>query len=402
MRLFYFVTDSYPAWRVDLTELFSNELSALGLATTWSMRRDDGGGFARVRANGEDIYLPVAAPGVPGIAPIIRRLGEVFSEIIIFAKFIFGPRFDFIQVRDDRYAAGLFALLAARLRGSKFIYWVSFPFPENDLEKAKLASGVHRLFLHARGALTRWWLYKTMLSNADHVFVQSNRMKKDIAEYGLPEDRMTPVPMGVSKRLLEWVAVEQHAIEKDSIVYLGSFARARRLETLIEAFSLVIQRVPNAKLYMVGRGDIPEDRLILENLCQRLGIGDQVFFPGFLSKEAAWSRAASAAVCVSPIYSSPIFDCASPTKLYEYMALGRPIVANEHPEQTNALSASGAGLCVPWSAEHFSDAIVYLLEHPDTAEQMGRRGPEWVAEHRRYDGLAKAVFQKYSSLLNQE
>lgn len=399
IRLFYVVTDSHPAWRVDLAELFSTELKARGIRTCWSMRRDDCGLWCRVRTNGEDVYLPAATPTIAVIAPLVRRLCEVIGELGLFVKLLVGPRYDFIQVRDDRYTAALFALLAARLRGTRFTYWVSFPFPENDIEKARRAQGCRRLFLQARGHLARWWLYGFILPRADHVFVQSERMQSHIAAYGLPAERMTPVPMGVPTDLITRQSAPDRETVAGRVVYLGTFARSRHLEILLEAFVLVLREFPQATLHLAGRGDTPADRLFLEDLCRQLGVSRQVRFPGFLSKEAAWQLAASAAICVSPIYPSLIFDCGSPTKLYEYMALGRPVVANHHPEQTRAIAESGAGICVEWRAQAFSEAIIHLLKHPANADRMGRMGREWVARHRCYGRLAVKVLKRYHDLL---
>ncbi|MDP2229625.1 glycosyltransferase family 4 protein [Methylotenera sp.] len=401
MRLFYFVTDSYPAWRVDLAELFSHELKQFGLHTDWSMRRDDSGIWCAIEKNGETIYLPFFLSGIPIVTPIARRFGEFMSEIYLTGKLIFGPRYDFIQVRDDRYTAAFFAWLAAKIRGSKFIYWVSFPFPENDLEKAKLSTGLRKAFFQLRGNLTMWWLYKIVLPRADHVFVQTERMKQNIMAYGLAKSKMTPVAMGVSMKLFEWKRTAKHEVERGSVTYLGTFARSRHLETIIQAFALVILQLPSAKLYLVGRGDIPQDRQFLEELVKQSGLSNNVIFTGFLPIDEAWAVAAKSEICISPIYPSFIHLQSSPTKLYEYMALGRPVIGNDHPEQSNALASSGAGLCVPWNEQSFANAMIYMLMHTDDAQKMGEKGPEWVEENRRYDHIAALVYRQYQVLLDK-
>ena len=401
MRLFYFITDSYPAWRVDIAELFSYELKKFGLHTDWSMRRDNSGAWQKVVDHNQKIYLPLSIEGLGIFSPIIRRMSEFLAEICIMLKLIFGQKYDLIQVRDDRYTAAIFAFLAARLRGSKFVYWVSFPFPENDLEKAGLATGFRAILFKYRGLISKCWLYKIVLPLADHVFVQSEKMKQNIFGYGVPQAKMTVVPMGVSTKLFSWLKTANVKQELNSVVYLGTFARSRHLEVLIESFALVLKQCPTAKLYMVGRGDTPEDRVYLESLSNHLQITANIVFTGFLPIEQAWAVAANAAVCISPMHPSFIHLQASPTKLYEYMALGRPIVANEHPEQTNALQNNTAGLCVPWGAQAFADAMLYLLNNPQEAQKMGEKGPQWIAENRRYDKIAAQVFKQYQALLSQ-
>jgi glycosyltransferase involved in cell wall biosynthesis len=82
------------------------------------------------------------------------------------------------------------------------------------------------------------------------------------------------------------------------------------------------------------------------------------------------------------------------------MAQGKPIVANDHPEQQEILKSSGAGLCVPWSVEKFSDAILRLLNDPTTAAEMGAKGPAWVAENRTYQRIADQIYSKYAAIFS--
>ena len=168
---------------------------------------------------------------------------------------------------------------------------------------------------------------------------------------------------------------------------------------LIDAFALVHQHCPTATLLMVGDGVKPQERASLEQQAIALGFGEAVKFTGFVPIEDAWSYAASAAVCVSPIYPSPILNCGSPTKLFEYMALGRPVVCNSHPDQTAVIKESGAGLCVDWGVPEFAEAMIWMLEHPQEAEAMGAKGPAWVAANRTYPILAEMVWRKYQEIL---
>ena len=106
-----------------------------------------------------------------------------------------------------------------------------------------------------------------------------------------------------------------------------------------------------------------------------------------------------AEVCVSPIYPSPIFNCGSPTKLVEYMAMGKAVVANDHPEQLQVITESLAGYCVPWDEDAFAAAIVRLLNDPAEARRMGERGARYVAERRAYAVIADVVEEELVKLV---
>jgi len=150
---------------------------------------------------------------------------------------------------------------------------------------------------------------------------------------------------------------------------------------------------------MVGDGDLSHERPALEQQVAALGLSDAVTFTGFVPIEEAWSFAASAAVCVSPFFPTKVLASTSPTKLVEYMAIGRPVVCNDHPEQSEIIRESGAGTCVAWGANEFADAIVWMLENPQEAELMGAQGPAWVEANRTYPIITEKVWQRYQSIL---
>jgi glycosyltransferase involved in cell wall biosynthesis len=85
--------------------------------------------------------------------------------------------------------------------------------------------------------------------------------------------------------------------------------------------------------------------------------------------------------------------------MFEYMAGSKPVVANEEiPEHKEVLSESGGGILTPFIPEAFADAIIELLESPEKANEMGRRGREWVSNNRSYEVLAQQVEVTYFSL----
>jgi len=398
-RLFYFIADAFPAWRSDVEELFGQELSQRGLNIFWSMRQQERGAYRLVESSSQVVMLPASLGRGSGFAKLANRLLEALGEIGCFVRLMRGPRYDFIQVRDDRYIAAFWALIAARLTGGRFVYWLSFPFPENDAEMAKSSGGLRKIFLSIRTRTAGWWLYKFILPKTDHVFVQSDAMRNNLMALGIPFDKMTPVPMGVPNRLVHWVANHTPVVVPGLIAYIGTMAASRRLEMVLDAFALVHARRPDARLVMVGDGIYPRDLTVLKTYALELGIADCVTFTGFISMDKAWEIAAGAAVGLSPFYPDQVLNVSSPTKLVEFMAVGRPVVANHHPEQSEVLADSRAGLSVDWDAKAFSEAIIWLLEHPAEANEMGKNGSAWVSEHRTYSLIADNVWNVYDNLL---
>lgn len=400
VTLYYSIPDHFPSYRVDVTELFGVSLAKRGVHTEWFMAN-----------NGPDLLphregffqqtcmLPPKFPGHGVLSKVLTKLAYWVTDSLLMVRAAL-HQFDILQTRD-KYIAAVVALLAAKLAGKRFVHWCSYPFPEHALEVANERSGLLRLLLILNGKCAHFVLYRVVMRFADHSFVQSEQMLRDVAAYGVPVERMTPVPMGVPTRLLDWSSTHPSPVVPGRIVYLGAMSTVRRLHVMLDAFALVYKRCPAATFLMVGEGVKPQDRIALEQQAARLGLADVVAFSGFVPIETAWSLAASAAVCVSPVYPTRIFNCASPTKLYEYMALGRPVVCNAHPEQSAVIDESGAGLCVNWDVQAFADAMVWMLEHPELAEAMGEKGSAWVAANRTYDMLAAQVHARYLAILGR-
>ena len=397
IKIFYSVLDIFPPYRVDVVELFCHALKSYGINVEWYMRRGQTGPCATENFNGQPVHLPFRTAGRGIMSKMITKLAFWLCDVWQLLCCV-GRPVSLIQVRD-KYIAAVCGLVVARVKGVPFVYWCSYPFPEHYLELSKSAGVTRRLYCLAHSWVGTVVLYRFVMRLSSHVFVQTEQMKRDIAAFGVPKEKITPVPMGVPQRLVNWAATNPSEVVPGRVAYLGTMASVRQLHVLIEAFASVQRSCPQATLLMVGDGVHPHERSALEQQVAALGLSDSVIFTGFVPIEEAWSYAASAAICVSPIHPSPILNCGSPTKLFEYMALGRPVVCNSHPDQTSVILESGAGLCVEWGCAEFAEAMVWMLDHPQESEAMGAKGPSWVVENRTYPIIAEKVWRCYQSIL---
>ncbi|MEJ5364735.1 MAG: glycosyltransferase family 4 protein [Desulfosoma sp.] len=307
--------------------------------------------------------------------------------------------YDFIQVKDPFLVATV-AMVAAKATRKKFFYWMSFPIAESYLHAARDGSARYPMIYRLRGAASRWLLYRVIMPRADHVFVQSEQMKRDVMGEGIPPWKLTPVPTGVSIHMVNAGTTnfkQDRAVlpAPPSIVYLGTLVRVRKLDFLLRVFSMVLEEFPEVRLYLVGDGEDPEDARFLQREARKLGISDAVVFTGFLPRDQALRLVAKADVAVIPFYPTPILNSTSPNKLIEYMALGKPVVANDHPEQRLIIEESGGGICVPYEEGAFARAILELMRDPTKAAEMGQKGRAYVLKHRTYPRIAQELEHEY-------
>lgn len=393
MRLYYSVSDSFPAFRVDISELFGVELAKLGLEVEWFMMGRTSGRSA-LYGTSQLVHLPLSVEGKWPGQGLLNRLLAWASDAVGVVRAALSSKVDAVQCRD-KFFVSLVGALVCRAVGKPFFYWCSYPFPEHHQSAGQQRGGLPGLLQRGKGHIEYWLLYKVIMPLATHVFVQSDQMLRDVHATGLPVDHMTPVPMGVPLRVLDWARNQCTPVVPGRVVYVGTLAAVRRLQFLIESFALVAAYDPQATLVVVGEGDRPSERAELETLMRQKGLEGRITFTGFVPMEQAWAYAASAAVCLSPFYPTKVLRSTSPTKLVEYLALARPVVCNDHPEQSAIVQACGAGLCVPWSEAAFAQAVRQLLNDPGAAERRAAAGPGWVSANRTYPLLAAAVMARY-------
>jgi len=393
LRMLIVASDTYPPFRVDLTVLFGDELARRGYQIDLLLQSEGPCPAAYATEwSGGKVWVGPTDLGASLLNRLRKHLRGIVHDWSLF-KHLRSGEYDLIEVKD-KFVSGLFAMVAARRARKPFVFWLSYPFPEHYLLHARDGSARYPFLWWIRGHVFRVLLYKMLLRVADHVFVQSEQMKRDIAREGIPLHRMTAVPMGFKPE--DFIATDRSSdrvipADSPSFLYLGTLLKVRRLDFLVRVLAQLRQRITDVKLYVVGSGDDPSDEQLLIDEARRLGVSDALVMVGQLPREQAMRFVRDATVCVSPFYPTPILKSTSPTKLVEYMAMGKAVVANDHPEQQLVIEQSKAGYCVPWDEAAFADALFKLIKDPVTAQSMGERGRRYVLEQRSYQRIANDV-----------
>ena len=263
LRLLVVSSDYYPPTRVDVTVLFGAELAKRGHRIDWILQSEAACRRAYVTEwGGGRVWVGATDLGDSIVRRIRRHILGIANDCRLFSRLRQTP-YDAIQIKD-KFLAGVLAIIARRLFRIRFIYWLSYPFPEYYLLRAKDGTARYPLLYSLRGSAFKWLLYRWLLPAADHVFVQSEQMRLDVAAEGIPLDKMTAVPMGIDVEMFAApnLAEARQVLPRGvpCVLYLGTLDKLRRLDFVIRAFSRVRTAVPEARLYIVGRGEHPEDQ----------------------------------------------------------------------------------------------------------------------------------------------
>ncbi len=156
-------------------------------------------------------------------------------------------------------------------------------------------------------------------------------------------------------------------VESYVIGYAGLTFAYRRLDLLVEAFAKIAQSCDNALLILVGgrRSEVDELRAHAE----KLGIKpERLVTPGPVSQERAAMYLNAADVLVIPDTVTQL--TASPLKLFEYMAVGKPVVLKDMPALREILDGDSAEYFQEGDAVGLAGALSRLMANPERAAQL--------------------------------
>jgi glycosyltransferase involved in cell wall biosynthesis len=143
-------------------------------------------------------------------------------------------------------------------------------------------------------------------------------------------------------------------------------------ELFLEAAASVAERIEDVRFVIVGGG---QRRELLEDMASRLGVSERTIFTG----ERRDGRRLFQAFDVAVLCSHPVVETL-PLSLMEAMASSKPVVATNVGDVPSLVEDGETGFLVaPGSRDQLSGAIARLLEAPNLAAEMGRRGREKIA-----------------------
>jgi glycosyltransferase involved in cell wall biosynthesis len=194
-------------------------------------------------------------------------------------------------------------------------------------------------------------------------------LAEDLATRYGPRERVFVVPDGAPEQSIGRVSGTL-TCDTLTVGYAGHLYPWKGVDVLIHALTLL----PSVKAIIVGGHPREDDLARISALVARLGLQDRVDLRGQVRPAEVGPLLAPAAVLVLPNTASTTSDrYTSPLKLFEYLALGRAIVASDLPALREVLSDEVTALLVPpGRPDALADAIRRLDENRDLVRQLGQ------------------------------
>ena len=179
-----------------------------------------------------------------------------------------------------------------------------------------------------------------------------------------------------------------------TVAYAGHFYPWKGPNVLVQALA----RLPEVRGLLIGGQPGESDRAGLEELARVVGVAERLTFAGQVAPGAVAALLQEADVLVLPTVATPYAQYTSPLKLFEYLAVGRPIVCSDLlPLREVVAHGRTALLVTPGDPEALAEGVRDILADPAAAERMARAafdaapGYSWERRAERLEGFFEEV-----------
>lgn len=273
--------------------------------------------------------------------------------------------------------------LKLKKRGKRVIFDSHEDYPTQILEKDWIPGPLRRLISKAYRA------YEThVVKQLDAVFFPCTKNGVNIFEGRAKETVILSNAVLMSEIPQELPKTKQ----PDRVCCTGSLTYQRGITHLIKGAYLA-----GVKLVLAGNYSSQDYQKELEAMPEYACVE----YKGYLNREELAEVYRQSSVGMSTILNVGQYSSLDnfPTKVYEYMAAGLPVIASDYPFLRKAAEEDGFGICVaPDRPEEIAGAIKEILSSPERAAEMGRRGRQAVMEKYNWNIEEKKMLQLYQKL----
>ncbi|MGP8321586.1 MAG: glycosyltransferase family 4 protein [Methanosarcinaceae archaeon] len=201
--------------------------------------------------------------------------------------------------------------------------------------------------------------------------------------------------------ILELFNVSNSIKEKSILISLGNISEKRGFDKLLFSMKAIKNNNKNVKLLIVGKiSDTQKFSNWVGDYIKTNGLEKNIEFIDWIphSDVVRYIETSTVGIILfQPTHYNNLIGL--PNKLFEYMACRIPVIASDFPEIHKVVDESNCGILVdPTNIQEITDAILWLLEHPEEAEQMGDNGRKAVEETYNWENMEKRLFKLYCKL----
>ncbi|MEZ5428966.1 MAG: glycosyltransferase family 4 protein [Pyrinomonadaceae bacterium] len=282
------------------------------------------------------------------------------------------------------YNAGLIGVLAGRFSPRKIVALTRH----------------HTSIVKDLGTRFHVGLDKWMTKRADFAVAVSEAVKRYMVEIdGIREGHVEVVHLGFDFDKLaadrsqgRRVRDEFGFSDDDFIIgYVANFAPRKGHIQLIEALGKIIEKVPEAKLFLIGKGGLPE----VDDAIERLDLREKVVFAG-------WREDVAACLSAMDLFVQPSLSEAFSQVLIEAMGAGLPVIATDVGGAREVIRSGENGFLIePDDVSQIIDKTLRLWESADLRRRIGSAGRDSVRARFTVERMVDRQYELYRLWMNE-
>ncbi len=291
--------------------------------------------------------------------------------------------------------------LAAIWAGRWFGLPVVFDVHENYPEAMRIWGHKGLFWFILRNPWLSERLERYCLRAADAVITVSEEHRELFLRQGLPPEKVHFVGNTVDLESYLQMAVDPEIIDRYRpwyvLEYLGKFGPERDLETAIRGLRFLRTEIPNIRLLLVGDGPNVAE---LRQCAREEGVEELVEITGWVPFDQTASYIEACRICIVPQPSNPFIDNTIPHKIFQYMALEKPVICSDAKALVRIISGSRCGeVFASRSAEDFARAVLKICK---SDFPYGANGRLAVKDKYNWQNSARTLLDLYNHLFARE
>jgi len=305
-----------------------------------------------------------------------------YSAFILISSAIFAlrsltRRYDLVYVHNMPDVLVVSALMPKAL-GARVVLDLHDPMPELMMTIFNLAKDSRSVRLIRR--VEKW-----SIARADSVLTVNLAMKQLISSRSCRPEKIGVVMNSPDGQIFPLRAphsdaiADQAASKRFAIMYHGSIVERNGLDVAVEALARVRQTVPMAELRIFGPKTAFLERVM--DTVRTKNLQDAVRYLGPRSLEALVPEIENCDVGIIPNHRNIFTAINTPTRIFEYLALGKPVIAPSTPGIQDYFSDESLLFFEPGDADGLARQMEYAFSHPREVLEIARRGQKVYLDH---------------------